>query len=256
MIPVMSLAAKPEPAVVVAPVADVWSRPLARGRKACRRSARNAGPFRRTGPHPRIQRPLGPHRSRRATGLYASQSNGKGIRAGCCQNQLGPSASPRADKTWTSVETFFRFAESAIGTPYLWGGLFRGRAAIAPDLIHLAYRLHGITNPPRCARAVDESQADQAGGAESRRTLIFSAKADDPKKITHVALYAGDGQIIEAPQTGLAVRKISFKEKYGEALEEVESGDRVGDKSPLFRELSALTCRSFKPSISNLSPSS
>ena len=60
--------------------------------------------------------------------------------------------------------------------------------------------------------------------------LIFSAKAENPKKITHVALFAGDGLIIEAPQTGMVVRKITFKEKYGKALDEVESGDRVGDR--------------------------
>lgn len=64
--------------------------------------------------------------------------------------------------------------------------------------------------------------------------LIFSAKADNPKTITHVALYAGDGLIIEAPQTGMAVRKISFKEKYGKALDEVESGDRVGERIVYF----------------------
>jgi len=60
--------------------------------------------------------------------------------------------------------------------------------------------------------------------------LIFSAKADYPKKITHVALYVGDGQIIEAPQTGIVVRKISFKEKYGKEITEVESGDKVGER--------------------------
>ncbi len=64
--------------------------------------------------------------------------------------------------------------------------------------------------------------------------LIFSAKADSPKKITHVALYAGDAQIIEAPQTGMVVRKISFKEKYGKDFSEVESGDRVGERVVYF----------------------
>ena len=64
--------------------------------------------------------------------------------------------------------------------------------------------------------------------------LIFSAKADKPKKITHVAFYAGDGQIIEAPQTGMVVRMISFNEKYGKDLSEVESGDRVDERVVYF----------------------
>jgi hypothetical protein len=77
--------------------------------------------------------------------------------------------------------------------------------------------------------------------------LIFSAKAEKPKIITHVTIFAGfepphpplspgggegvvDGLLIEAPQTGMVVRKISFKDKYGKALEAVESGDPVGER--------------------------
>ena len=64
--------------------------------------------------------------------------------------------------------------------------------------------------------------------------LIFSAKEEQPKKITHVAMYVGHGDIIEAPQMGLSVRKISFKEKYGKDLNEVESGDHVGNRYVYF----------------------
>jgi cell wall-associated NlpC family hydrolase len=77
--------------------------------------------------------------------------------------------------------------------------------------------------------------------------LIFSAKADNPKTITHVAIFVGyesphpplspiggegvvDGLIIEAPQTGMVVRKIPFKEKYDKELSQVESGDQVGER--------------------------
>jgi hypothetical protein len=40
--------------------------------------------------------------------------------------------------------------------------------------------------------------------------------------------------IIEAPQAGMDVRIISFKEKYGKDLNEVESGDRVGERVVYF----------------------
>lgn len=60
--------------------------------------------------------------------------------------------------------------------------------------------------------------------------LIFSSKIDNPKKITHVALYAGNDQIIEAPQAGMVVRQVSFKEKYGKDFSQVESGDTVGER--------------------------
>ena len=60
--------------------------------------------------------------------------------------------------------------------------------------------------------------------------LIFTSKVKNPKKITHVALYAGDNQIIEAPQTGMLVRRIAFEEKYGAPIDQVESGDIVGER--------------------------
>jgi hypothetical protein len=67
--------------------------------------------------------------------------------------------------------------------------------------------------------------------------LVFSAKADKPQKITHVALYAGNGLLIEAPQTGMSARRIPFKDKFGEELSKVESGDRVGDRVIYFGRL-------------------
>ena len=67
--------------------------------------------------------------------------------------------------------------------------------------------------------------------------LVFSAKAGTPEKIVHVALYAGKGQLIEAPQTGRVVRKISFKEKFGRDLSSVESGDKIDDRLVYFGRL-------------------
>jgi gamma-D-glutamyl-L-lysine dipeptidyl-peptidase len=143
-----------------------------------------------------------------------------------------------------------------MGTPYLWGGLSSPPPVGLVDtpaissygidcsgLVHLAYRVNGIGIP----RDAHEQwmKAKSIKRAELRPAdLIFSAKADNPKKITHVALFAGwspphpalsqrergDALILEAPQTGMVVRQISFKEKYGRDLSEVESGQTVGDR--------------------------
>jgi hypothetical protein len=138
-----------------------------------------------------------------------------------------------------------------IGVPYLWGGLTPGNPPPSPTpsppkggeeikygldcsgLVHLAYRVNGITIPRDAheqwmkAKSIKRSELKPGD-------LIFSAKAENPKTITHVAIYSGHGQIIEAPQTGLPVRNISFKEKYGEALEKVESGNHVGTRYVYF----------------------
>jgi cell wall-associated NlpC family hydrolase len=136
-----------------------------------------------------------------------------------------------------------------LNVPYLWGGLTTYRAPdqslVNPSLkygldcsglIHLVFRLNGRTIPR-------DSHEQWMKAKPVKRTLlmpadlIFSAKADQPKKITHVALYAGNAMIIEAPQTGMVVRKISFKEKYGKDLAQVESGDTVGDRVVYFGSL-------------------
>ncbi len=129
----------------------------------------------------------------------------------------------------TVPEDILKFAEETLGTPYLWGGLSKKDGLDCSGLVHLAYRMHRVKIPRDAfeqwmkSKNLSRSQLKPAD-------LIFSAKADHPKKITHVALYLGDGQLIEAPQTGMVVRTISFKEKFGRDLSTVESGDKVGNR--------------------------
>ncbi len=134
----------------------------------------------------------------------------------------------------------------SVKTPYLWGGLSVEKSTTAlsaystsaygldcSGLTHLAYRVNGIIIPRDSHEQWMKAKPIKRAELKSA-DLIFSAKADNPKKITHVALYTGDGQIIEAPQTGMVVRKISFQEKYGKPLDEVESGDKVGERMIYF----------------------
>lgn len=227
VIPALSLAAQPEPAVGVTPVADVWSRPLAAGEKPSDSLRQTQVLFGEkvlirasSGPWVRIEAVEQP--------TFRQHHQWEGYPGWMLSGQLGPSLAT-SGKTWTSVETLLRFAESIIGTPYRWGGLDSRKGLDCSGLIHLTYRVNGLTIPrdahEQWMKAKPIKRKELKPG-----DLIFSAKAEDPKKITHVALYAGDGQIIEAPQTGLAVRKIFFREKYGKALEEVESTDRVGER--------------------------
>jgi cell wall-associated NlpC family hydrolase len=67
--------------------------------------------------------------------------------------------------------------------------------------------------------------------------LIFLAKTDNPHKIVHIAFYAGNDELIEAPQSGERVRKISFQERFGKSIKELKGGDTVGDRIIYFGTL-------------------
>jgi cell wall-associated NlpC family hydrolase len=67
--------------------------------------------------------------------------------------------------------------------------------------------------------------------------LIFIAKAGNPNKIVHVALYAGREEMMEWPQTGERIRKISFQKKFGVSLNEMKDGMRISDRVIYFGTL-------------------
>lgn len=85
-------------------------------------------------------------------------------------------------------------AEPFVGTPYLWGGT----SALGLDcsgLVQQVYRLNGVGLP----RDADQQALAGRDVTEPRPgDLIFFGSP----KVTHVALYAGDGEVIHAPQRG------------------------------------------------------
>jgi hypothetical protein len=153
-----------------------------------------------------------------------------------------PAAIPSADirsaeeKPVTSRRAgLIQTATLLLGDTYVWGGLtpadekddIRLTGVDCSGLTHLSYRVNGLTIPRDSMEQY--MKAEKIKRAQLKPAdLVFSAKADNPQKITHVAMYEGKGQLIEAPQTGTVVRKIAFKEKFGQDFEKVESGDRVG----------------------------
>jgi len=218
-------------AVVIVPVADVWSRPLAPGEKPSdelRETQVLAGErviiHESSGSWVLIEAVEQPtFRQHNKWEGYPGWVPSINLRQTTIKDKVRETVGeflPKAD--------LVRITEARIGIPYLWGGL-SNKGFDCSGLIHLVYRMDSKVIPrdshEQWMKAKPIKRADL-----SPADLIFSAKAANPKTITHVALYAGDGQIIEAPQTGMVVRKVSFKEKYGKPMEEVESGDKVGER--------------------------
>lgn len=213
-------------AVVVVPVADVWSRPLAAGEKPTDNLRETQVLYgekvlihESSGPWLRIEAVEQPtFRQHNKWEGYPGWINEKSVRTDLLIGRAIPENTP-----------ILQTAQNAIGVPYLWGGLSKEGGFDCSGLVHLAYR----KNRKQIPRDAHEQwmKATPIKRAELKPAdLIFSAKAVNPKTITHVALYAGDGQIIEAPQTGMIVRQVPFKEKYGRDLSAVESGDTVGSR--------------------------
>lgn len=217
----------PRNAVVIAPVVDVWSEPsddpaqLTDDKRETQLLFQEKVLIRESsGAWVRIEVPDQPE--------YTHHAKWEGY-PGWIPNRTLWQPSKSADFRASIVDA----ARQMLATGYVWGGLSAGRGLDCSGLVHLAYRLNGLKIPrdahEQWMKATKIKRAELMPG-----DLIFSAKAVQPDKITHVVMYAGRGQIIEAPQMGQTVREISFEEKYGKPLKDVQSGDTVGDRVVYF----------------------
>jgi cell wall-associated NlpC family hydrolase len=100
-------------------------------------------------------------------------------------------------------------ARQFLGVPYLWGGT-SSAGLDCSGLVYLSYAKLGITTLngqpfPRVAAgqyaATERIGQDQAQPGD----LVFFSNTDGPG-ITHVGIWIGGGQMIDAPDTGLSVR--------------------------------------------------
>jgi gamma-D-glutamyl-L-lysine dipeptidyl-peptidase len=125
-----------------------------------------------------------------------------------------------------------------LGVPYLWGGrsmYMPGLKTIATGvdcsgLVNLVFRAHGI-DIPRDAYE-QRMKADPVPARELKPgDLIFVARGESA--VSHVMLFAGGENFIEAHETGADVRMSTFKERFGVGLirlaEEEDNRRRLAD---------------------------
>ena len=131
-------------------------------------------------------------------------------------------------------------ATALVGDPYFWGGRSPqagpqvGTQITGVDcsgLVNLAYRSAGIAIP---RDAHEQYLRAQRVSRLQPADLIFLSEADNPKKIVHVMLYAGDGWIVEGPGTGLTVRRIELTERLGSRPEQLKPGMQIGKQTVYF----------------------
>jgi cell wall-associated NlpC family hydrolase len=98
-------------------------------------------------------------------------------------------------------------ARKYLGVPYLWGGTDPQQGLDCSGLVQLVYKQFGV-DLPRVSYQQATAGRPVASLAEARPGDILAF--DSP--VDHVAIYIGDGKMIEAPRTGLDVRVVDVYE--------------------------------------------
>ncbi len=131
----------------------------------------------------------------------------------------------------TKRQQIVQAASRLLNDPYFWGGRspFKSESEMVTGvdcsgLVNLSYRTVGIEIP----RDAHEQFLHAKRVARLQPAdLIFLSDEEQPRKITHVMLYAGDGWLIEGPGTGLAVRRIEVAQRLGLPVEQLRPGVQV-----------------------------
>jgi len=117
-----------------------------------------------------------------------------------------PPSTPPAPASGASAA--ISFARQQIGEPYVWGAA-GPNAWDCSGLTMGAWRAGGISLPHYSVAQYEQS-TPISRGALKPGDLVFWGSSSSPSSIYHVALYVGNGMIVQAPRTGRDVEEVSM----------------------------------------------
>ncbi len=109
----------------------------------------------------------------------------------------------------SKADIAIRTAMTYIGTPYVWGGASRSGVDCS-GLIMLAYDAAGIDFPHYSGAMYEDTMRVPLVDIEPGDLLFYGYDGDQ-----HVAMYVGDGKMIEAEMTGTLVHVVPVRLGYG-----------------------------------------
>src|SRR5690625_760132 len=98
-------------------------------------------------------------------------------------------------------------AINLIGTPYQWGGNTPDSGFDCSGLVDYVYRKAIHVDLPRTSHAMSEVDAPKIGKVDRLASgdLLFF-RTSGSSRISHVAIYVGNGRFVHAPNSGGVVR--------------------------------------------------
>ncbi|MGI5126428.1 C40 family peptidase [Pseudonocardia sp. CA-107938] len=102
------------------------------------------------------------------------------------------------------------WARQQLGKPYQWGATGPG-AFDCSGLMLRAFGAAGVTLPRTSRAQFTAGPKIPRADAQPGDLVFWGANPANPATISHVAVYIGDGQILEAPQAGQPVRTRALK---------------------------------------------
>ncbi|MBV9662091.1 MAG: C40 family peptidase [Acidimicrobiales bacterium] len=105
------------------------------------------------------------------------------------------------------------WAVAQVGIPYIWGGEDPGVGFDCSGLVQAGYHAAGIDLPRTAQAQYDGGPQLPAGVPLLPGDLVFFGTG--PQDVTHVGLVIAQGQMVDAPHTGAAVRVEALPDRVG-----------------------------------------
>ncbi|WP_201295057.1 MULTISPECIES: C40 family peptidase [unclassified Nocardiopsis] len=104
------------------------------------------------------------------------------------------------------IEQVIANAESQLGVPYVWGGTTPNVGFDCSGLLQWAFREAGVSIPRVTHDQWNAGERVAFDDIQRGDLLFWRSDPTAPDYISHVAIYLGEGMMLEAPRTGLNVR--------------------------------------------------